>query len=162
MREEQGSERREQLNTIEAALFVSGKAMSAEELSAATGIASIGYVKKLADELIEEYRTREGSICVLKVGDKYALSIREQYAGRVSSVAGQPELSKGALRILAYVSKNEPILQSSVVKAFGSTVYDYMKELVENDFIRTAKEGRSKKLETTQKFKEYFNLAQNQ
>ena len=146
------------MNTLEAALFVSGKAMSVEELAAATGIASIGYVKKLAEELVEQYNTRSSSIYVTKVGDKYIMSVREQYASRVSSVAGQPELSKGAMRILAYVSKNEPIVQSSVVKAFGSTVYDYMKELAENDFIKTSKEGRSKKIETTQKFKEYFNL----
>ncbi len=159
MREGQGTERREQLNTIEAALFVSGKAMSAEELAAATGIASIGYVKKLAEELIDEYSTKDTSIYVVKIGDKYVLSVKEQYAGRVSSVAGQPELSKGALRILAYVSKNEPIMQSSLVKAFGSSVYDYMKELTENDFVKANREGRSKKIETTQKFKEYFNLS---
>ncbi len=146
------------MNTLEAALFVSGKAMSVEELAAAAGIASVGYVKKLAEELVEQYNTRSSSIYVTKVGDKYIMSVREQYASRVSSVAGQPELSKGAMRILAYVSKNEPIVQSAVVKAFGSTVYDYMKELTENDFIKTSKEGRSKKLETTQKFKEYFNL----
>lgn len=146
------------MNTLEAALFVSGKAMSAEELSVAIGIASVGYVKKLADELIEDYNNRGSSIYVTKVGDKYIMSVRETYASRVSSVAGQPELSKGAMRILAYVSKNEPMMQSAVVKAFGSTVYEYMKELTEKDFIKTSKQGRSKKLETTQKFKEYFNL----
>lgn len=158
MREEQGTDRREQLKTIEAALFVSGKAMGADELASAAGIASVGYVKKLADELIEDYKTRDSSICVVKIGDKYLLSLRDEYASKVSSVAGQPDLSKGALRILAYVSKNEPIMQSSLVKAFGSTVYDYMKELLENDFVRTAREGRSKKVETTQKFREYFNF----
>ena len=159
MREGQGQERREQLKLIEAALFASGRAMGADELAATTGVASIGYVKKLADELSEDYKSRDSSICVVKIGDKYMLSLRDEYANRVSSVAGQPDLSKGALRILAYVSRNEPVMQSSLVKAFGSTVYDYMKELLENDFVRASREGRSKRVETTQKFREYFNFS---
>ncbi|HUC38519.1 MAG TPA: SMC-Scp complex subunit ScpB [Candidatus Acidoferrum sp.] len=159
MQEELGTEKREQLNTIEAALFVSGKAMSVEELSKVTGIASIGHVKRLADELIEEYTGRNSSIYVAKIGERYALSIREQYASKVSSIAGQPELTKGAMRVLAYVSKNEPLVQSSAVRAFGSSVYVYVKELIENDFIKATRQGRSKKLETTNKFKEYFNFS---
>lgn len=154
-----GSQEREQVNLVEAALFASGKAMSAQEISQAIGIASIGHVKKLVDGLIEEYSKRDGSICVIRLGDKYIMSIKDSYAGRVSSVAGQPELSKGALRALAYISRNEPLMQSGLVKAFGSGVYDHVHELLENDFVRATKEGRSKKLETTQKFKEYFNLS---
>ncbi|MCL4379658.1 MAG: SMC-Scp complex subunit ScpB [Candidatus Marsarchaeota archaeon] len=159
MREEQGQERREQLKLIEAALFASGRAMGADELAGITGIASIGYVRKLAEELMEEYSARDSSIRVVKIGERYLLSLTDDYASRVSSVAGRPDLSKGALRILAYVSRNEPIMQSSLVKAFGSTVYDYMKELHDGDFVRTTKEGRSKKVETTQKFREYFNFS---
>ncbi len=150
------------MNVVEAALFASGKAMSAQEISMAIGIASIGHVKRLAEELMEDYSKRGGSLCVLKIGDKYIMSIKDSYAGRVSSVAGQPDISKSAMRILAYISKNEPLMQSSLIKAFGSGAYDYVRELTENDFIRGVKEGRSKKLETTQKFKEYFNLSGSQ
>ncbi len=146
------------MNLVEAALFVSGKAMSIEEIANAVGIASIGYVRKTVEELVNEYNNRNTSIQLIRLGDKYILSVKEQYATKVSSVAGQPDLSKGALRVLAYVSKNEPIMQNNVVKSFGTSVYDYVKELVENDFIRTSRIGRTKRLETTQKFKEYFNF----
>ena len=159
MADVQSDQAREQMNTVEAALFVSGKALSAQELSQAIGIASIGHVKRLADQLMEEYSRRGGSLCVLKIGDKYIMSIKDSYAGRVSSVAGKPELTKGSLRVLAYISKNEPLMQSSLVRTFGSSVYDHVKELVGGDFVRATKEGRSKRLETTQKFREYFNLS---
>ncbi len=152
------NEKREHMNLVEAALFVSGKAMSIEEIANAVGIASIGYVRKTVEELVNEYNNRNTSIQLIRLGDKYILSVKEQYATKVSSVAGQPDLSKGALRVLAYVSKNEPIMQNNVVKSFGTSVYDYVKELVENDFIRTSRIGRTKRLETTQKFKEYFNF----
>lgn len=152
------NEKREHMNLVEAALFVSGKAMSADEIAGAVGIASIGYVRKIAEELMNDYKNRNTSIQLIKLGDKYILSVKEQYAARVSSVAGQPDLSKGALRVLAYVSKNEPIMQNNVVKSFGTSVYDYVKELVDNDFIKTNRVGRTKRLETTQKFREYFNF----
>ena len=150
---------REHMDLVEAALFVSGRAMSAQELAASLGIASIGYVKKIADMLIEDYGKRQGPLCVVRIGDKYALSIREPYASRVSGLAGQPDISKGALRALAYISKNEPVMQNSLVKAFGSSVYYYVRELLEGDFIRADRAGRTKRLETTQKFREYFNFS---
>ena len=151
--------RKEHMNMIEAALFVSGKAMSAQELAAALGIASDGYVKRTADQLIEEQQRGNGPLCVVKIGERYSLSVREPYASRVNNLAGQPDISKGALRTLAFISKNEPAMQNSLVKTFGTSVYDYVKELVENDFIRTERSGRTKRIVTTQKFREYFNLA---
>ena len=85
-------------------------------------------------------------------------SLKEPYASKVAGLASGPDISRGALRILAYISKNDGVLQSSVVKNFGSSVYDYIKELTEKEFIETQKIGRSKKITTTDKFKEYFNV----
>ncbi len=143
---------------VEAALFVSGKAMSASEISQAIGVASVGAVTTMLTELTNDYEKNQSSLGVFKIGDKYILSVKEPYASRVSSLAGTPELTKGAMRILAFVSKNEPVLQSAVVKTFGSATYDYLKELKEKDFITAKASGRTKKLETTLKFKEYFNF----
>jgi segregation and condensation protein B len=156
---QQNNNEREHMNLVEAALFASGKAMSAQELATSLGIASIGYVKKTAEALMEDYTKRSSPLCVIKIGDKYILSIKEPYASKVNNLAGQPEISKGALRILAYISKNEPLMQNSLVKAFGSSSYLYVKELLDNDFIKANRIGRTKKLETTNKFKEYFNFS---
>ena len=143
---------------IEAALFVSGRAMSADELAQALGISSPGMVGGMADELVEEYGSRDSSLYIMKLGGKYMLAVREQYIGRVNSLGGAPDISRGALRILAYISKDEPAMQSTIVKAFGPSSYDYIKELVEKEFVTAKRSGRTKKLETTEKFKEYFSL----
>jgi len=152
-----------QINTdykkmVEAALFVSGRAMDANEIAQVVGIGSIGHVKKMLDELIDDYQKRDTSLAISKVGDKYTLGIRNEYAERVNSLAGAPDISKSSLRILAYISKNEPVMQNSIVKAFGSATYDHIKELHEKEFISTTRIGRTKRVETTDKFKEYFNL----
>jgi len=44
------------------------------------------------------------------------------------------------------------------VKLFGASVYDHMKELAEKGFVESKKQGRSKKITVTNKFREYFNV----
>ncbi len=144
---------------IESALFVSGRAMGIEEIAGIAGIGSVGHAKKLIAELEDNYRKSDSALTVSVVGEKYVLAVASEYAGKVSSLAGSPELGKGSLRILAYISRNEPVMQSSIVKAFGSATYDHMRELLDKDFVRAVRTGRTKKVETTQKFKEYFNLS---
>jgi segregation and condensation protein B len=143
---------------IEAALFVTSKAMGADELAKALGIASVGSVNRLLGALIADYEQRGSSLGIFKIGDKYIMSVKEPYANRVNELAGAPDVSKGALRILAYVSKNEPVMQNNIVKTFGTTSYDYIHELISKEFLNAMKVGRTKKLNTTNKFKEYFNF----
>jgi segregation and condensation protein B len=156
MEERQGSS--DYKKTVEAALFVSGRAMDADEIAVIVGIGSIGHVKKLLEELIIDYQNKDSALIISKVGEKYTLGVRNEYAQKVNSLAGSPDISKSALRILAYISKNEPVMQNSVVKAFGSSTYEHVKELLEKEFIRTMKVGRTKRIETTNKFREYFSL----
>ncbi len=143
---------------VEAALFMASKAVSVEELSKQTGIASKVKLESIINNLIEKYKNEDTSLEVVRLGDKYMFSLKEPYASKVSSLAGGPDITKGALRILSYVNKNEGILQSALVKIFGGSTYDHIKELVDNDFIETKKFKTSKKINTTQKFKEYFNV----
>ena len=143
---------------IEAALFMSPSAMSINEISAATGIASPGAIETLLRELIAEYEVRDTSLKVMSISGKYMFSLKDPYVSRVSSLAKGPDISRGALRILAYISKNEGVMQSDLVKYFGSSTYEYMSELTEKEFVVTSKYKRTKKIETTPKFSEYFSV----
>ncbi len=143
---------------VEAALFVAGKPLSAEELAQAIGVASVGYVGKVLDELANDYEKRDTALRISKLEGKFSMDVKKEYAAKVNELAGKPELRKGALRILAYISKNEPVMQSALVKAFGASTYDYMKELEENGFVNTKKHGRTKRIDTSEKFREYFEI----
>jgi len=143
---------------IEAALFMSQNAMGVNELVTATGIMSPGKIQELLKGLVAEYNTRDTSLQLIEIGGKYMFALKEPYASKVSNLAIGPDLTRGALRLLAYVNKNPNVLQSAVVKIFGGSTYEYMKELDEKEFIETKKSGRSKRINTTTKFKEYFNV----
>ncbi len=142
---------------LEAALFMSSNALGIKELGEITGISSPGIVSRLMKELNEDYVKRDSSIELVEIDGKYMLGLKAPYAKRLSSMATVPDISRGSLRILAYISRNNGVLQSSVVKYFGSGTYDHVKELSEKGFLEYRKQGRSKKLIVTGKFKEYFN-----
>ncbi|ASI13673.1 chromosome segregation and condensation protein B [Candidatus Mancarchaeum acidiphilum] len=145
---------------IEAALFISAEPLSLDDLSKIVNISSIGYVKNMLQDLIDDYAKRDTAMKIEELDKKYLLTLKSPYMEKVSSLAAKPDLSKGALRILAYISKNEPILQSKIVNIFGPSSYSYIKEILEKSFIESSKSGRTKKLKTTEKFKEYFELNQ--
>ncbi len=142
---------------IEAALFMSPNAMSANDLSGATGIKSIGHIEQMLGELKDEYSARDTALQILEIDKKYMFALREPYASRVSQLASGPDITKGSLKVLAYVSQNNNALQSYLVKVFGTSTYDHMKELMEHGFIERKRQGRSWRVSTTNKFKEYFN-----
>ena len=143
---------------VEAVLFLSGKAVGAEEISGLTGIVSLSQIGKILKEIEQEYRVRDTPIIVSEIAGKYVMELREPYASRLSSLTNSPEISKGALRILAYISKNEPIMQNRLIKLFGDSAYQYIRELTDKEFIAAQKEGRTKRITTTKKFLEYFSL----
>ena len=143
---------------VEAALFMSPSALGVQELSSITGIASVGHIEEMVRKLVEEYKARDTALEIIEIDKKFMFALREPYASKVSKFASGPDISRGALRLLAYVSKNNNALQSAIVKVFGSTTYDYVKELVEKGFLDKRKVGRSSRISVTNKFKEYFSV----
>jgi segregation and condensation protein B len=147
---------KEEKRLIEAALFISSRAMSLEEFRALTGIGALGYLQGVVEELRREYEQRGSAIEILEMGGKYEMRIRNEVLQRVKQFAQDIEISKSALRTLAYISKHDGILKSELVKKIGTQVYEDVHELVEAEFVKATKAGRTKKLTLTDKFKKYF------
>lgn len=141
---------------IEAALFISARSMSLEEMRTLTGIGAIGYLQKVIAALQKEYNETEKAIEIIEMDGKYEMRVKSAYIDRVKKFAQETELSKSALRTLAYISKHDGVLKSELVKRIGPQIYEDVKELVENAFVKPQKAGRSAKLSLTEKFKKYF------
>jgi segregation and condensation protein B len=147
----------EERNVIEAILFMSSKPLTVYEISQISGIASLGYVKELLENLKQKFASNDSAIEILNFGDSWQMSVKQQYLDKVRTIT-KSELSKGATRVLAYIYQNQPVLQSEIVKILGDSVYEYVKELIKKEFVEATKKGRTKELKTTQKFKQYFEL----
>ncbi len=147
---------KEEKKLIEAALFISGREMSLEELRTLTGIGALGYLQNTLSEIQEEYHNRGSAIEIIEVGGKYAMRVSNDYIGKVKEFAQDTEISKSALRTLAFISKHDGMLKSLLVKKIGTQAYMDVKELVQAEYIKPKKAGRSSKLFLTEKFKKYF------
>lgn len=141
---------------VEAALFISSKPLTIEELGKFAGIAAPGFVEGLVKELAADYERSGSAVKIVFEPGGWIMRLRGEYAQKVAPLAQEAEVSHGALRILGYVSQNEGIEQSKVADRLGSTVYDYVHELVEKGFLTKEKRGRTSVLRTTQKFRDYF------
>jgi len=145
-------------STIEAALFMSTSPLTVRALSKVAGVNSWKLVEEKLRELQQEYETRGSAIVISFEDGGYIMRLKPEYERKVSGLAKEAELSRGAIKTLAVIAKNDGMKQSKLVKMIGSSIYDHVKELVEKEFITAEKQGRTKVLKTTKKFKEYFSV----
>jgi len=144
------------IRVIEAALFQSSKPLKVEDFSRITAIAAPGHIEGLLKDLQAEYAQRGSPIQIVFENNAWVMRLRAEYVQKVAEFAKEAEVSKGGLRLLAFISKNEGVTQSQAARVLGSTVYQYVGELVESGFITAERKGRTRVLKTTQKFKDYF------
>jgi segregation and condensation protein B len=147
---------KEEKHIMEAALFLSSRPMALEEFRTLTGIGALGYLQNVMQELKKEYDERNSAIEIIHIDGKYVMRVRNQHLERVKQFAQDTEISKPALRTLAYISKHDGTLKSELAKKIGGQIYDDVKELVENGFVKAQKAGRTSKLFLTEKFRKYF------
>ena len=72
------------------------------------------------------------------------------------------EIDKAILQTLAYIAHKQPIRQADVVRVRSNKAYSHISELVKHGFIEAKKDGVSKKLSTTRKFYDYFDLPKDE
>lgn len=148
----------EDMVTLEAALYVSGRAMTLEELANIIG-KSQSTTLKLLDELSFDYNKREGALEVIALPrDRYALQLKPELTPRVGRLIPGGLLSFATLQTLVFIALKQPIVQSDLVNQRGTHCYDHVKELIEKKFVEAVPEGRSKVLTTTPLFADYFGL----
>ena len=141
---------------IEAALFMSSKPLSPSELGKLIGVAAPGFVSQRLDALRARYDSAGSSIEIALEEGKYYMRLRADYVNYVKEFAQQGEISRHALRTLAYISKNEGITKRLLFLRLGGGIYEDISELVEKGFVTQKKSGRTKAVSTTPKFRAYF------
>ncbi len=145
---------------IEAALYASGRALDAEQLAKAAGIAS----KKRASDEAKAIQSRvKSSLSAVEVveypGPRFAMQLKAEYTHVARRFATKPLLSKAALRTLSFIAYFQPISSADLALRRGSQAYDHVKDLQEVGFIAWERKGRSKLFRTTLEFSEYFGLS---
>ena len=142
----------EPVETIEAALFASGKTLSRDELAKMAGVEP-----SEADRLVKELRRAyEGrAVEIADLGGRYIMQVRPALASRIRTLAPM-EMDPPILRTLSIIAYNQPVAQADVVRVRGAKTYDHVRFLGERKLVKSRPYGHTKILETTEEFDAYF------
>ena len=144
---------------MEAALYVAGRPLDLRTLGSIIGTRSEKKIQKLARTLMKENERRDSALEILELGDKrFVLQLKAEYTTKARRLAIRPLLTVGPLKTLSYIAYQQPILTIQVIKARGSHAYKHIKQLKNIGLISLEKAGRTKKIQTTVFFADYFGL----
>jgi segregation and condensation protein B len=146
----------ENAKKIEAALFLSGRFMTIQELITLTDVNPI-ILKKILADLQDKYK--DGGINILKQENSWKMDVSDNLTWMVNRLAtGSSEFSRAEQETLAIVAYKQPIKQSVIVKIRGNKAYDHVKKFTELGLLNKKRTGHTSELTLTEKFHEYFNL----
>lgn len=143
---------------IEAILYLKGKPMSIGEI-ADCAKCDRATAESVIIELVDEYARRDSALEVVETPQGYSLQLRSDFHDLVQTLI-PVELGVGALRTLAAIALNSPMLQSDLINLRGSGAYQHVPELVELGFVRKKRSGDSRSflVQVTPKFHQYFQI----
>ena len=142
---------------VEALLFASAKALSMEELTTLLR-KSEEEITEVADAIKKDYDDRDAPMMLIKEGNGFKISIRDQYVPTIQKIVVETELPKTIMETLAVIAYKHPALQAEIIKIRTNKAYDHLRELEELGYIVREKYGRTKKIKLTSKFFQYFDI----
>lgn len=146
----------ENMRKVEAALFISGKFMSVQELVAFTDVNPI-VLKKVLEDLSEKYK--DSGVEVVNKNNLWKMDVASGYTWMVNKLAGgNSEFTKAEQETLALIAYKQPVKQSIVVKIRGNKAYDHVKNFVERGLINKKRIGHTAELTLNDNFFDYFSL----
>lgn len=157
-------DQKEKKSLVEALLFVSGEPVTLAILKNITELPE-AELKQLLEELIAEYRERNGGLLVIEIANGYQIVTHPAYAlwvKKFTSTSTSNKLSVAALETLAIIAYNQPIIKAELEHIRGVNSDGVVKTLLDRRLIKIMgrKEVPGKPLlyGTTREFLQYFGL----
>jgi len=129
---------------IEAALFISGRFLSIQELLSLTDVNPI-LLKKTLSDLQDKYK--DSGISIIKQNNSWKMDVSDQYTHLINKLAtGSSEFSKAEQETLAMIAYKHPIKQSVIIKIRGNKGYEHIKRFVENGLLNKKRMGHTSEI----------------
>ena len=147
----------ENKETVEAALFISARYLTLQDLIMLTDINPI-MLKEILHELEKKYS--EGAIRLIQKAGAWKMDVAEKYHYMVNKLAtGSTEFTKAEQETLAIIAYKQPIKQSVIIKIRGNKAYDHIKKFTGLSLVQAKKLGRTKELNLSEEFYDYFHVS---
>jgi segregation and condensation protein B len=152
---------RERLKKIEAAMFISAKWLTLQELVMLTDINPI-MLKQLLDKLQANYAESDCAIEILSKDNLWKMDVKEEYTNLVNKMAtGKAEFTKGEQETLAVIAYKQPVKQSVIIKIRGNKAYDHIHKFSQLGLVKVKKLGHTNELCLSEDFYDYFHVGNN-
>lgn len=151
---------KEVIARIEAALYSSGRPMTLEELSKATGINSNVKIRKILVDMMKKVNSIFYALEIRELDDgKFVFQLKSSYIPMIKKFAKQPLLTSATLKTLSYILYEQPITSKRLVYIRGTQAYTHVKYLEQLSFVEHENLGRLRVYKTTKKFQDYFGIS---
>jgi len=152
------AEEKRNLKKIEAALFLSARYLSIQELVELTNINPL-LLKELLEKLREDYIKRDSSIELLNRDELWKMDIKQEYFDMINTLAtGNSEFSKAEQETLAIIAYKQPVKQSVIIKIRGNKAYEHIKHFIDIGLVKARKAGHTYDLNLSESFYDYFHI----
>lgn len=148
---------KENLRKIEAALFISGRWLSLQEMITLTDVNPI-LLRQLLDKLKEKHNEESG-IDILEKDNQWKMDVKPEYVNMINKLAtGTAEFTKSEQETLAVIAYKQPVKQSVIVKIRGNKSYEHIKNFISLGLVKGKKAGHTLDLELSEDFYDYFHV----
>jgi len=150
---------KENMKTLEAILFVSGRFLTMSELVSLSDLNPVE-IQELIKKLQEKYEKGDSAIEIIEKAGAWKMNVKQEYSHIINKLAtGSSEFSKAEQETLAIIAFKQPIKQSVIVKIRGNKAYEHVKKFTDLGLIRKKKAGRTHELSLSDDFYDYFNVS---
>jgi len=149
---------KENMKTLEAIFFVSGRFLTMLELVALSDLNPV-VIPGLIEKIQEKYNDEDSAIEIIEKAGAWKMDVKPDYIYLINKLAtGSTEFSKAEQETLAIIAFKQPIKQSVIIKIRGNKAYEHVKKFADLDLIRKKKAGRTHELSLSDDFYDYFNV----
>ena len=150
---------KENMKTLEAIFFVSGRFLTMSELVALSDL-NPAIIPGLIEKIQEKYNDGDSAIEIVEKAGAWKMDVKADYIYLINKLAtGSAEFSKAEQETLAIIAFKQPIKQSVIIKIRGNKAYEHVKKFADLGLIRKKKQGRSYELSLSDDFYDYFNVS---
>ena len=152
------SEETKSLKKVEAALFISARYLTVQELVELTDINPL-LLRELLEKLRETYEKSDSSIEILNKEELWKMDIKQEYFEMINKLAtGKAEFTRAEQETLAIIAYKQPVKQSVIIKIRGNKGYEHVKHFIDIGLVKAKRAGHTLELNLSESFYDYFHL----
>ncbi len=156
------SNEKENMKTLEAVFFVSGRFLNIQELISLSDLNPL-ILKDLIEKLKEKYNNDDSALEIIEKNGLWKMDVKPEYSHIVNKLAtGSSEFTKAEQETLAIIAFKHPIKQSVIIKIRGNKAYDHIKKFFDLGLIKKKKLGHTHELSLSDDFYDYFNISEEE